>query len=878
MSFNNHSLIEILNRNRCSNDTWLTIYKGSIAEDYSYKDICSRINDYIHYYDYLNIEKNELVLIILKESIDLFGAFIAGILYGILPAFFAYPSEKQNKSVFLESLNNLFSYNKIHYIVTYSELAVLLETQQLNYNTKIILYEKVKYSHNDCLDNNLNENTGNFLQFTSGTTNHKKGVKLSLKSLMNQINAYEKHLSLNKKSKIISWLPHYHDMGLISCMLLPLIKNIPLIMMSPFDWVKRPQLLFEGITRYKATHLWLPNFALAHLAKSINDSEIKKYDLSSVEFLTCCSEPLSYNTVFNFINKFSETGITADKIYNCYAMAENTFAMTSTSRENLCFTDFQGKKFFIKDLKKIIDVKLFASVGIKLDNIKIKLIDNYNKEINSDGIQGNILIQSDCMLSEYHNNPEETQKSFIDGWFSTGDIGYWLDNELYICGRKKDMIIVAGENIFPEDIETILNEHQGFIPGRNVVFGVFDDNIGTERIIILAETSEKNNVDILKLKKVIFDRLNISVFEFILLPHMTLRKGTAGKISRYLNKQFYLEGKYDEYRHHLLNTSEFNIEENGDFSELKKYILEIIPDINFRNNTKLFTSGIMDSFSFPVLILKLEEIYSIKIPETLLSVDNFDSLEKITETIKLIKNNSSAKLNFDILDNNAEDYSESYKKLCDRLSPPGEVYNLIEKMINNFPLHVSKFYCCMFKLLGIKIGNNVKFLGSVKIKIRGKAENIIIGNNVIIGDNVDFRNRENGKIILKDNVSLDNNVRIVAAREGSVEIGKGSGLGANCVINSGGKVKIGEFTMIAGNVNINSSSHGTDKNSYLMIQPHRHGSVSIGNDVWIGSNASVLINSEVGDGAVISSNSLVSGKVPSFSVFAGVPAKFIRKR
>lgn len=203
---------------------------------------------------------------------------------------------------------------------------------------------------------------------------------------------------------------------------------------------------------------------------------------------------------------------------------------------------------------------------------------------------------------------------------------------------------------------------------------------------------------------------------------------------------------------------------------------------------------------------------------------------------------------------------------------------LLEYVINHWPIQLSFFYNALLRLRGIRVGKGVRFLGGVRVKIRGKAENIIIGHHVVLGNNVDLRNRENGKIILKDRVYLDDAVRLVAAREGRIEIGFGTNLGRNTMVNSGGITLVGEYVMMGPNVNINSSAHGMEKERFVKEQPHIHGKIEIGNDVFIGAAASILMNSKIGDGAIVSSNSLVNGEIPAFGVCMGVPARLVRNR
>lgn len=212
--------------------------------------------------------------------------------------------------------------------------------------------------------------------------------------------------------------------------------------------------------------------------------------------------------------------------------------------------------------------------------------------------------------------------------------------------------------------------------------------------------------------------------------------------------------------------------------------------------------------------------------------------------------------------NNTRTGRQSFKEIC----------------LNYYPLPKSFSYKILMRIIGIKIGNKVKITGRLFFKIRGEARNIVIKNNVTLSDGVDLRNRENGKIIIHENAYLDSKVRLVAARDGKVEVGSGTEIGSQTVINSGGTTIIGRHCMIASNVNINSSTHGVNKAFFIKDQPHEHGYVIIGDDVWIGSGASVLMNTRIGEGAVIATNAVARKEYPPFSISGGVPAKIIKYR
>ena len=202
----------------------------------------------------------------------------------------------------------------------------------------------------------------------------------------------------------------------------------------------------------------------------------------------------------------------------------------------------------------------------------------------------------------------------------------------------------------------------------------------------------------------------------------------------------------------------------------------------------------------------------------------------------------------------------------------------IEKIINKTPPISNLLYKCLLKLAGIQIGENVYFNGKIRVKLRGNPKNIKIGDNVYFGKNVDLRIRENGKIELLNRVYLDDDVRIVAAREGKVKIDIGTEVGSGSVFTSGGRLSIGKFCLIASNVNINSSSHGTSILNFIKENAHEHGEINIGDDVWLGSYSVVVMNSSIGEGSVIGANSVVKGNIPSFSICVGSPAKVIKYR
>lgn len=847
-------------------EPWLTLVSGEGAHVHTYGDLGARVNDYRTRYRNAGLAEGDSVLIILTESLDLFASFFAAMSLGALPAYYAYPSPKQSVEAFVRSIEHLLTYNLVRLVVGFDRVIELLGPR---FRGAFTLMPAAAVSRASAALHLPAPSREAFLQFSSGTTGAKKGVLITSQALFNQIEAYGPLVDFDRSSKVVSWLPHYHDMGLIACMLMPFLRQVPIVMMSPFEWVRNPRLLLRAITEHAGTHVWLPNFALGHMTRSIPDADVAGFDLGTLRKIVLCSEPVQHETVAAFLQKFSRCGLDAGRFENCYAMAENTFAMTTTRGGGLEYLDID-RKLFQRNHRIATEAgsRRIVSAGHPLDNIEVKIVDERGAPVGED-VVGEVLIKSNCMLDGYHRNPEATAAALVDGWFRTGDLGFLHEGQLYVTGRKKDMIIVGGENIYPQDIERILNDDPQLIPGRNVVFGVEDPRVGTEKIIVLAEVpDERTPPDVQRIREAILGTLNVAVSDVVFLPHMTLRKGTAGKISRYLNKQAYLESAFAGAVRRSAAPE----------STVRGVVVAMLPEgTALDETTALLTSGLIDSFGFTELVLKLEQACGLDIPEQLWQVGRFDSIAVIEQTLDLVRCGAGLPAGTAGSGDDATRQA-SLSRLKATLTVLAGGGPLVERVINRFPLRGTFWYRWLLRLAGIQLGRNVQFLGRVKVKLRGRASNIVIGDNVILADGVDLRNRENGRIQLRERVYLDTNVRVVAARDGIVDIGYGTEIGAGTVINSGGRTTIGEFCMVAGGVNINASRHGTARGLYMKEQAHTHGFVELGDDVWIGSGASILINTSIGTGAVISSNSLVMGRVPEFAICAGVPARVIQYR
>ncbi|PJF27372.1 MAG: hypothetical protein CUN53_04300 [Phototrophicales bacterium] len=389
-----------------------------------------------------------------------------------------------------------------------------------------------------------------FLQHSSGTTGLQKGVALSHRAVLTQIDHYSAAIALTNSDSIVSWLPLYHDMGLIAAFILPLVRGLPLILMSPFAWASRPAMLLRAINAYRPTFCWLPNFAYNHMAARVRPADSAGLDLSSIRAFINCSEPVRHESHMAFFSRFSANGVRLDQLAVSYAMAENTFAVTQTpigSPPTVRVLDraalqMQGRA--VDAPPDLAQTVMHVSCGAPISGTQIKVVDAAGHDLPPDHV-GEIYVQSDCMLTEYYRRPDLNpfdQK----GWYHTGDRGFLsADGDLYVVGRSKDLIIHAGKNIYPQDIEAVVSGVEGVHPGRAVAFGVADAAEGTELIAIIAEVEtddpavrKRINLDI---RKRVSAQTDVTVNYVELVERGWLVKTSSGKIARGENRAKWLE-------------------------------------------------------------------------------------------------------------------------------------------------------------------------------------------------------------------------------------------------------------------------------------------------------------------------------------------------
>ena len=542
---------------------------------WTFTSLISKAQQYSFLLKENGIKRGEVCALIIRHNPNFYPLYMAVSSLGAIPAVLAYPNPRLHPDKFRQGIEGMSQRSGLDWLLTEREIEPIIkplvekegstikgirfplewkmenpEIWQMKEGDSIISFNSF-LNEIDKLHNSIKDSDPFLLQHSSGTTGLQKPVLLSNRAVLDHVKYYSDAIQLSENDKIVSWLPLYHDMGLIAAFHIPLAFGIPSVQIDPFEWVIAPSLLFEAITKEKCTVSWLPNFSYNMMADKIQDYDLEDINLQCMRMFINCSEPVRDESHRKFYNRFKKFGLKLNSLATCYAMAETTYAVTQTkpqSKPAVLFVDRQelsrGKIKVINDREAS---KPYVSSGSTIKGCEIKIVDENRNEIDSDSI-GEIAIKSVSMFDGYRNYPEKTSEVLQEGWYYSGDYGFKYKDEFYIIGRKKDIIIVAGNNIYPEDIEDEVGKVNGIIPGRVVAFGEEDIEIGSEQISVVAETNIQNETEQKKLKMDIIKsgmNIDVTIRKIYLVPPRWLIKSSAGKPSRRANKERILNNMPD---------------------------------------------------------------------------------------------------------------------------------------------------------------------------------------------------------------------------------------------------------------------------------------------------------------------------------------------
>ncbi|BAH06470.1 type I polyketide synthase [Clostridium kluyveri] len=500
------------------------------------------------------LKQDDFAILSFENNIDFAISFWACILGGIIPAPISYPSSFKRKNASLEKLINVWNTLEKPVIISDASMIGSMKNNELYEDCKDMLMLDVSILRQSTVKGSINLSPSEkpaFIQFSSGTTSKPKGVILTHKNLLTNIEGIIEGAGLTSEDRFFSWMPYYHDMGLIGNHLTLIALGIFQINMHPVKFVRRPALWFDLISKYKITVTSSPNFGYRLLLRKITDKHLEAWDLSSLRLIFNGAEPIFVPLAKEFMEKLAVCNLSETSMYMVYGMAEAclavTFPIAGTKPESHCIS----RNSLVNNLiAEEIDEGNFdsfqmASEGYPVPGTEVRIVDEQGKVVLEKQL-GEIQIKGDNVTSGYINNPEATLKSFQDGWLKTGDIGFMIDGKLCVTGRMKDIIFVNGQNFFAHDIEFKLEEFEGVKPGKVVVCAWHDEKEGREKVALFSAL--RINKDNLKsFYANILSKINEIfgiVIEYVVLIK-SIPKTTSGKIQRFMLVQSFLNNEYE---------------------------------------------------------------------------------------------------------------------------------------------------------------------------------------------------------------------------------------------------------------------------------------------------------------------------------------------
>jgi acyl-CoA synthetase (AMP-forming)/AMP-acid ligase II len=528
---------------------------------WSFRDLLDTANKFSILLKEKGIKRNEVCAIIIRHNPLFFPLYLGVAGLGAIPAVLAYPNPRLHPDKFKSGVEGMSQRSGLDWIFTESDLEPIISPLVKHEGSTIKgLHFPLEWDRNFHLNGDMTvelntiraatkERDPFLLQHSSGTTGLQKPVLLSQRAVLDHVDNYAKSINLTEDDKIVSWLPLYHDMGLIAAFHVPLAFGITSIQVDPFEWVLAPSLLFEALSAEKGSVAWLPNFAYSFMADRIEEDEMENISLETLRLVINCSEPVRNESHRKFVSAFEKYGFSPLAISASYAMAETTFAATQTSPGKPIVTiEVDRESLAQGQVVSPIPGKtsrVCVSSGKVIKGCEVKIVDDGGNTVPENGI-GEIIIRSVSMFDGYRNYPEKTAEVLKDGWYFSGDYGFKKDGELFVIGRKKDIIIVAGKNIYPEDVEDAIGTVADLIPGRVISFGEENLELGTEEISVVAETAVTDEVEKRRLIQRVKEKgtsVDLTISHVYLVPPRWLIKSSAGKPSRKANKERIAEMK-----------------------------------------------------------------------------------------------------------------------------------------------------------------------------------------------------------------------------------------------------------------------------------------------------------------------------------------------
>lgn len=502
------------------------------------------------------LKQGDRVAMVVPDGEDFVPTFLGAVWAGMVPVPLYPPLSLGKLDSYIDTLVNILNKAKATYIATPAKLQQVLWSglSKVEGLKGVITTEELRLEAPQGASQDPAPVTGDdlcFLQFTSGSTSTPKGVAVTHENLRANAWAIMRE-GLQTDTDVdhgVSWLPLYHDMGLIGFVISPIFQRVRVTFIPTLTFVRNANIWMETIHRVRGTITFAPNFAYALSVKRAKPERLEKWDLSCMRHFGCGAEPINPTTMRAFVETFKTAGVKPTMLLPCYGMAEATLAISFIGIDEALSTDVVETHAYQTDRKAVpvhVDeleggrAQEFVCCGKTFDGHELAAFDDSGKRLGERQI-GELWLRGPSVAKGYFEDPAATEKTFGGGWLRTGDFGYVANGRVYITGRKKDIIIVNGRNYDPQRIEWIVDDLPEVRKGSTVAFS--RPGTGSEELVIVVESRAADQEALKELARTkVNEQTQLMAADVVIAPVGSLPKTSSGKLQRARTRQQYLDG------------------------------------------------------------------------------------------------------------------------------------------------------------------------------------------------------------------------------------------------------------------------------------------------------------------------------------------------
>jgi acyl-CoA synthetase (AMP-forming)/AMP-acid ligase II len=484
----------------------------------------------------LGIERGEPVVIVLDTSFEFVETFVACQLIGAVPTPAYPPTAMARLSGYITLLTGIAKTTRARVLVTDARIRGAIAAVRKPAGLRHLVDVATLDGEPEPIELPSPDDLG-LIQCTSGSTSAPKPVALSHKNLMSNVGGMMSRYSATRDDAFISWLPLYHDMGLIGQLMTTAVTGAHLVTMSPATFLLDPAAWWRAAHRHRGTVTAAPCFAYGLSARRCTNAELAGLDLSSFRVILSGAEPIIPTTIRTFFQRFEMTGIPSDAFMAAYGLAESCVGVACEQPGTGLVTDFIDPDALNAAEPRAIPAQGHVAIEVVCLGRAFPgagvVVRDANGQLLPDRTVGEIYVTGPSVMTGYLHHPEATAETIRNGELKTGDLGYMVDGRMFLVGRKKHMLIVRGRNYYAEAIEAIVERVPGVRKGNAVAFGVFDERRGTDQLWIACETREKDKAKLeTAIAELVSEEIGLMPARICLLKPNQLPKTSSGKKQR----------------------------------------------------------------------------------------------------------------------------------------------------------------------------------------------------------------------------------------------------------------------------------------------------------------------------------------------------------